>query len=257
MGRSGNLDDLHEKLSAFVKREVDRESQNGFSRLASIPDSSVQATLDLWRRLGEADRAQCLDALAVRGARLCGLVREPAPQSTHPFERRLDDERNALRFTPRFMGVPLLRAAVSQYKIDKARGISSSISEDLFAYAASIRSVKAPELRKSVKAAFATLGLTEVEKQGGGEFLYRCQFDGLDVAIAIDYGGRTAQLRYGVSPGPTDPTSQTGLSLERTLGIGLGWWDLICEETLGASMRSLCDCVRYAAMLPSRFAFYQ
>jgi hypothetical protein len=56
MDRSGNLDDVHEKLSAFVKREVERESQNGFSRLASIPDSSLQATFEFLRHLGEADR---------------------------------------------------------------------------------------------------------------------------------------------------------------------------------------------------------
>jgi len=246
---------LREKLTAFVKQELVRESDNGFPKLNQIPDTYLQAGLAYLRSLGEPDRAECLDALAVRGARICGLIREPGPYPAHPFEQQLDTGRNALQISPRLMGVPLLRTVVAQYKMDKAKSVPSLISEELFTYAASIRSVKAPELRKAVKAAFATLlGLRKVEKLGGGEFLYLCHFEGRDIGIGIDYGGGYAQLRYGVSPIPDDLRSALGFSLERTLGVGFGNWDLITEETLGSSMDALCDCIRYAATLPSRFA---
>lgn len=253
-----------EKLTAFVKRELVEESENGFSRVAGIPDGYVQATVAFWRGLGEADRAHCLDALAVRGARFCNLLREHGVQQEHFFERQLDEGTNALRFTPRFVGVRDLRLQAAIQRMQSGEGVAASVLDGGLAHAPSIRPVKAPQLRKAVKAAFATLGLTEIEKCGGGVFLYHCQVAGSDITIGIDYGGLYAQLRYGVSLAPHVPKPgfagftpvphATGMSLERTLGLSHGDWDLITEETLGPAMEALCDSVRYAAALPSRFA---
>ena len=59
---------------------------------------------------------------------------------------------------------------IQQYKIDKHRGVPSSVSEAQFALACSIHSVKLPERRKRVRAVLKQFGLVKADKLG----LYRC-----------------------------------------------------------------------------------
>jgi hypothetical protein len=60
---------------------------------------------------------------------------------------------------PNFRNVPIFRAMVQQYKIDRYRGVQSSVSETQFAFASSIRPVKLPERRTG----------NEIEPEAKGE----------------------------------------------------------------------------------------
>jgi len=244
------------KLTAFLQAELKRESDSGFSRFTAIPDTWVQSTLAYWNGLAAFDRSECLECLAALGARAIGpaLGHPDAGAVSHPFKSRLDQERNALHNNDlRFMSVPILRALISTVKMERHRGVPSSVPERWFDHATSIRSVKAPELRRAVKIALQSLDLQSIDKLGGGDFKYLCRIDGLEAEVLIDYGGRLAQLRYQVIPAQLHGRGAFGwLTLERSLGLGFGDWDRITEDTLAASMDALCDCVRYAATLPSR-----
>lgn len=244
------------KLAAFLHTELKRESESGFSRFTTIPDTLVQSTLAYWSGLAAFDRSECLEYLALVGARAVGhaLGHPDAEAAPHPFKSKLEQGRDALRNNdPRFLSVPILRAIVSTVKMERHRGAPSSVPERWFDYATSIRSVKAPELRKGVKVALQSLDLQCVEKLGGGDFKYVCRIDGLDVEVGIDYGGLTAQLRYYVVPTELRGRGPFGwLTLERSLGLGLGMWDRITDDNVTASMGALCDCVRYVATLPAR-----
>ena len=167
--------------------------------------------------------------------------------TTHPFFERWSAVRGDLAGVRR--SVPLLRAAVQQYKIDAQRGVPSCISEDEFKLASAVRSVKAPELRKLVRAALKSLGYYRIDDLG----YYRCRNEGREFLVHVDYGGRSAQLRYCVAMpefSEVHPLSQ--FCFERALGFGFGDWDYIVEENVDDAMLLFADVVRYCVALPDR-----
>jgi hypothetical protein len=145
--------------------------------------------------------------------------------------------------------VPLLRATVQQYKIDTQRGVASCVSEEEFRLASSVRSVKAPELRKRVRAALKPLGYYKIDELG----YYRCRGDTREFLVHVDYGGRSAQLRYCVAmPEFPDVHPLSQFCFERALGFGLGDWDYIIEENVDDAMTLFAEVVRYCVALPDR-----
>jgi hypothetical protein len=145
--------------------------------------------------------------------------------------------------------VPLLRAAVQQYKVDAHRRMPSCVTEEQFKVASSVRSIKAPELRKRVRAALKTLGYYKIDELG----YYRCRGDSREFLVHVDYGGRSAQLRYCVAmPEFADVHPLSQFCFERALGFGLGDWDYIVEENVDDVMALFADVVQYCVTLPDR-----
>ena len=138
---------------------------------------------------------------------------------------------------------------IQQYKIDKHRGVPSSVSEAQFELASSIRPVKLAERRRRARDAMKKLGLLKVGKLG----CYRCHHGGRDFSVHVDFGGRSAQLRYGVSFPEfknRDPLAQFGF--ERALGFGWGHWNFIVEENVQDAFQLLTEVVAYSSELPDR-----
>ncbi len=146
---------------------------------------------------------------------------------------------------------------VAQAKIDRLRAVSPQACRlDIEEYALSVKSVKAPELRKAVRAAMtALIGARSRPKAGGGDWGYEGSLNGSQVAIGIDYGGRHAQLRYQVRVISTDPpVSMDRGGVEIALGAGLGHWNFIVEENVDDAIALLVESVSYIArsLLPRR-----
>ena len=138
---------------------------------------------------------------------------------------------------------------IQQYKIDKHRGVPSSVSEAQFALACSIHPVKLLERRKRVRAVLKQFGLMQVDKLG----FYRCHHAGKDLSVYVDFGGRHAQLRYAVSfPEFKDRHPLTQFGFERALGFGWGHWDFIVEENVDDIFQLFAEVVAYSAELPDR-----
>lgn len=154
-------------------------------------------------------------------------------------------------------GIPFLRNAVAQFRADFARGKQSSITQELFNYALSVRGAKAPELRKGVEGILGLIGLIRVEKHGGGIYIYHCKLEGNDFQVWVNYGGRSAQLCYTVSlPEFKDVHPLCQFRFESALGFGHGNWDFITEENFDDSMQILREAVRYSVALPDRIRSY-
>jgi hypothetical protein len=152
-----------------------------------------------------------------------------------------------------YYSVPLLRTCMAQAKIDRAKGKPSSVSRELEDYAASIRSVKAPELRKLVRPVLRSILVARPSKLGGGDWDYEGTISGSRVMVGIDYGGRSAQLRYEVAVHSIEPSiTFERAGFEVALGAGHGDWDFIVEENVSDSMALLGEVVTYVAELPRR-----
>ena len=238
------------RLLDFFLREIDVEERAGFPRLSRVSESYVASQLTYYRSLNDDDRRSFRKCCAHWACATYGFVID-APRidhTKHPFYER---------WSPTLRGdssvwhrsVPLLRAAVQQYKIDARRGVTSCVSDEEFRSASTVRPVKAPELRTRVRTALKALGYYKIDDLG----YYRCRGDSREFLVHVDYGGRSAQLRYCVAMpefAHVHPLSQ--FRFERALGFGLGDWDYIVEENVDDAMALFTDVVRYCVALPDR-----
>ena len=249
------------RLLEFFRAEISAECEASFPNLRVIPDTYVRKHLYFFRSLAPEDVSSFIECLATRACRCHSFILDiPASEfAPHPMEERVRAAVGSY-WEDEFTGIPLLRVTVSQYKIDHAKGKESCVSDETFAYASSIRSAKAPDIRRAVKAAFAEeLSCQEVEKIGGGDYIHRCNVDGTEAAVWVDYGGRSAQLRYCVELpefGETAIPIRGRLCFEKAMSFGNGDWNFITEENLDASAKVLPRLVKYCCALPRRIRTY-
>jgi hypothetical protein len=242
---------IREKLIAFFRAEIDAEEQWGFPRLNRIPESFLQDRLNHYRELSDTEKERYKDCSATFAAAGHTFVVD-APNidhTKHPYYDRWGAFNKTLLDDPNLRSVPLFRAMIQQYKIDKHRGVPSSVSEAQFGLACSIHPVKLLERRKRVRAVLKQFGLVKVNKLG----FYRCHHAGKDLSVYVDFGGRHAQLRYAVSfPEFRDRHPLTQFGFERALGFGWGHWDFIVEENVDDIFQLFAEVVAYSAELPDR-----
>ena len=245
---------MNDRLVTFFESEIAAECVAEFPRLSVIPDTYVRRNIRFYKTLNETDQSAFVNCLALMAYATYGFVigAPMVDHTKHPFFARWS-EACLSYWGDEFFGIPILRATVSQYKMDLAKGKKSTVSYAQFQYASSIRSIKAPELRKAVKEAFKTLSCTKIDKFGGGVYIYHCTINAAPIEVWIDYGGMSAQLRYHVAlPRFASLNFLNRFCFERALGFGFGDWDFITEDNLTASIQLLCQLVEYSAKLPER-----
>ena len=240
------------RLLSFLRCELDEEERWGFPRLGRVPDSYVQDRLKHYRLLPAGERdlfKDCSAHLAYRGT--AGLVNAPDIEHTaHPYWHQWSAIKKTLLDDPNLRNVPMLRAIVQQYKMDKYRNRPSSISEAQFAYASSIRPVTLPERRRRVRTVLKRFGLFKVDDLG----YYHCSQGGQPFDVHVDFGGNYAQLRYGIvlhDLREKVPHHQ-GLAFESVLGFGFGHWNYIVEENVDDIFDLFAEVVAYVVELPTR-----
>jgi hypothetical protein len=242
---------IREKLIAFFRAEIDAEEQWGFPRLNRIPEHFLQDRLNHYRGLSDAEKERYKDCSATFAA-ACHIFVAGAPSiehTKHPYFDRWQAFKKTLSDDPRFRSVPLFGSMIRQYKIDKHRGVQSSVSEAQLALACSIHPVKLPERRKRVSAVLKQFGLVKADKFG----LYRCLHEGKDFSVYVDFGGRLAQLRYAVSFSEfKDRHPLTQFGFERAVGFGFGHWDFIVEENVDEVFEVFAEVIAYSIELQDR-----
>ena len=252
MASAKQLDALR-KLREFLRSGIEEEVRSGFARLAQIPESHVVDKLRYYGSLSEADKRAFLDCCAHwAGAYYGFVVKIPIGQlslTDHPFFTKWSQGPNWNRDFNDLRSVPLLRSMVQQYKIDLHRKVHSSVTKDQFEHASSIRSIKALELRKRVRDVLKTLGYYDTDVRGN----YLCKRGKQKFSVNVDFGGRSAQLRYSVVRPEfkgVHPLSQ--FRIERAMGFGFGHWDYIVEENVNAVFSLFAEVVQYSFDLPDR-----
>jgi hypothetical protein len=244
-------------LHQFLREEFDTEARTGFGRLSRVPDTKVRHFLDYYRSLNTTDQDALADASTLWGTlRLLGSRPSANLENLKTNLAWEKWSREALMGSvrdPHYYSASLLRTCLAQAKIDRAKGKPLSVPRELEAYAASIRSVKTPELRKLVRPLLRSILGVKPSKLGGGDWHYEGTIDGSYVMVNLVYGGRYAQLSYEVAVQSTEPS----VTFERAgfdvmLGVGFGHWNFIVEENVNDAMALLGELVTYVAELPRR-----
>jgi hypothetical protein len=240
-----------EKLLELLRHEIDTEEASGFARLSRVPESRVFDKLKHYKTLSRPEQEAFKDCAAHSSYNQYAFLVEAdeLDPKQHPYYYAWLRTPSTLLSADDIRDVPLLRAMVQQYKIDKHRGVPSHVTEKQFAYAASIQAIKAPELRRPVRATLGPFGLSKVDDLG----TYHCHLGKRDFCVNIDFGGRDAQLRYLVSlPEFTSIRPYTAFGFEMTLGFGVGHWNFIIEENVNHVFALFAEVVQYSIELPLR-----
>ena len=239
------------KLREFFNSEIQAEVRSGFARLVRVPDSHVVEKLHYYGLLGEADKRAFLDCGAHWASGYYGFVIKVPRQNLtgHPFFSQWSRGPSWNRDFDDVRSVPLLRSMVQQYKIDLHNKVPSHVTKEQFEHAASIRSIKAPELRKRVRVALKSFGHYETDTLGN----YLCRMGKQKFTVNVDFGGRHAQLRYCVArPEFKGVHPLTQFAFERAMGFGFGHWNYIVEENVDAVFSLFTEVVQYSLDLPDR-----
>lgn len=237
-------------LQSFFLSEAKQEVASGFSRLKRVPSSQVIDKMRFFARLNADDQHAFLDCCAYWASVQYGFVvkMERLDPAAHPFFLKWS---RGPMLTQDFdvKSVPLLRSMVQQYKIDRHNNVQSHVTKEQFERAKAVRAVKAPELRKRVRAALKAFGFCESDFLGN----YWCKIGKKKFAVNLDFGGRSAPLRYSVvRPEFKGVHSLLEFRFERALGFGLGDWDYIVEENVDDVFSLFVEVVQYCLDLPDR-----
>ena len=241
------------KLREFLNSEIEAEVRSGFARLVRIPESRVVNKLRYYGSLSKDDKRAFLDCCAHwAGAYYGFVVKIPPGQlslTAHPFFTKWSQGPSWYRDFDNEKSVPILRAMVQQYKIDLHNKVPSSVTKEQFERASSIRSIKAPELRKRVRGALKPFGHYETDALGN----YWCKRGKQKFSVNVDFGGRHAQLRYCVvRPEFKSVHPHSQFRFERAMGFGFGDWDYIVEENVDTVFSLFAEVVQYSFDLPDR-----
>ena len=241
--------DKREKLLDFFRLEIEMEEQSGFVRLDRVPDSRVADKLKHYRTLNHSEKQMFKECAALWCYRAHAFVVD-APEidpEKHPYYYRWLHPPSTLLDADDIRDVPILRAMVQQYKIDKHRGVKSVVTNEQFEYASSIRSLKGPELRRRVRTALQPFGPSKIDDLGN----HHCQIDGEQFYVNLDFGGRNAQLRYFVSLSEfSDVQPYHRFCFEQALGFGFGHWNFVIEQNAEEVFTLFSEVVRYSFELP-------
>lgn len=152
-------------LRDFFLSEVKLETDSGFSRLKRIPSSQVMNKLRYFATLSANDQGSFLDCCAYWASVQYGFVvkMERLDPAAHPFFEKWGRGPMWTQDFDDVKSVPLLRSMVRQHKIDQHNRVQSHVTKEQFERAAAVRSVKAPELRKRVRAALNAFGHFETD----------------------------------------------------------------------------------------------
>ncbi|MFI5227973.1 MAG: hypothetical protein ACHQWU_02820 [Gemmatimonadales bacterium] len=273
------------RIHRFLRAVFDEEASAGFPRLARVPDTYVRHFLDYYRGLTAEEQSELaaastlwgthtLSRSVIRapsamndgnadiagGARAVGAIEgiDVASLKSNAALTRLRAEmwNGSHRDPYRYSSVPLLRLYRAEATMRRKAGEPppSEWHGMMDDYAASVHGAKAPALRKLLRQLIEERFGGRATKGSGGGWMYEGDLRGDRVMLSVDYGGRSAQLRYSFRVDTTAGTLDLSRGFEASLGAGLGDWDFLTEENAAESIALLGDFIEQVARWPAQLS---
>jgi hypothetical protein len=243
------------ELEQLVRSILDAEMASDYRSIRRVPSTYTWRILDYVSGLESGERDALLEAFAANGVFLLLSDRDPklhAYQSGHPAYLRFVEAMPRL-FGWKYADVRFLRGILGDLRSKNPSPEFANVPPEVIQHAESIRPTKATEIRREIKSMFARQFKAKAENRQGGNWLYFCEYHGRLFQVHIDYGGRSAQLRYHLS---FDDIS-TGirarqLSYEGLLGLDHGDWDFVTADNLSESVLLLVELVEQLVTIPEK-----
>jgi hypothetical protein len=255
------MTDSKRVLIDWLRAEFAAEQSADFARLKRIPDTSIVRFLDTFVQLSPHEQSEVVDILTDWSS--YGFLDQLPPPALVERFSQLTCPRSFAEGV-RYTGVNLLAGLAKTgengclagwLKSQGITGLATQPPEYLASGIADLQPVRIPTLRRLVQRAFATRFAAESQDIGSEFWRYQGKLNETALRVEIRYSGRMGrpQLQYDVQvENPNMGYRLAGITFERVLGVGFGWWDYLTVENAERSVALLCDLVEYAAQLPQR-----
>ena len=246
--------DVADHLSRVIGEMIRAEAASGWALCRRVPSTFTWRSIDYLNGLSAADRNEYFDA--VRRIAL-SFFNTPAPSAENasgsPALQRYREAMTAMGGDSKYLDARLLRMILGDVTGKRPTPALANTPLELLERAAAIEPTSSSEIRKKLKARLADSFGARGESLGAGNWKYAAAANGVKFEIGIDYGGRSDQLRYGVSFTALDGAMKAhDLVYERLVGVGLGKWDFVTATNLDASLDLLCELIRRLLEIPVR-----
>lgn len=194
------IHDMNEqRIRSVVRTELDGQAAAEWARLAAVPCTFTWRAIDYMKRLPLDRRAALFTVLEDAALFFFDPSRDPR---THParikepeYERLMAGSgASAEPWDWKYVDVRMLRALLARGRSRNPRVAAEAarigIPPAVLARAEQIVPVKAPQVRRLVKAAVQKRFGAKSQNSGGGDWTYAGAFRGVEFVLAIDYGGR-------------------------------------------------------------------
>jgi hypothetical protein len=247
-----------ETIGLAVRAELGALRASGYSRLRAAPATATWRAVDHIAQL-PADRLEHLVSVLQRLALHYFL---PAPaEEEHPSRTR-DPEYAALgeamvgarSFDWKYSDVRSLRMILGALRSGKPAMAAPFLSTppEVLRRAEAIAPIKAPDVRKLMKAAFKARFAASVKNDAVRGWVYSGCVGALEFELAADFGG-WYQLRYEVAYNHVATGIATRmLNYERLLCGATGGWDYLTADNAEAAIGLLADQVEWLVRIPER-----
>lgn len=250
------------EIIPLLRAELETEVAAGFPRLGRVPQTGVCRFLDYFGDLGQAERAELLDALAQRAAPAFGAGGLHGVPSPAAFERywKATTTQGPYCGGYRYCDVKFLASIpkvkefggyegwVEKFQRPWASERALTPRADLLPSFECLVPVAAPVLKKLVKSVLQAKGYS-VGSAKGAEHTY---YHPSGAEIHMDFGSRLGQIRYGIAP-PGASARVSTRNLESLWGQ-VGGWDYLTEENAPRSVEFLTESIDYLVALNERIS---
>jgi hypothetical protein len=248
------------ELEQLVRSILDAETASGYQSIRRVPSTYTWKILDYVSRLESGERDSLFEAFAANGVFLLSPERDAklhAYQSGHSAYRRFVEAMPKL-FGWKYADVRFLRGILGDLRSKNPSPEFANVPPEVIQRAESIRPTKATEIRREIKSVFAQQFKAKAQNRQGGNRLYSCEYQGRLFQVHIDYGGRSAQLRYHLSFDEISAGIRARrLSYEGLLGLGQGEWDFVTADNLSESVLLLVELVEQLVTIPEKLRSHQ
>ena len=246
-----------EKINRLIRAELDGVARADFAALRTIPSTYTWKVIDYVSGLDATGRDALFDTFASRAMFLFFPDRDPGldPGRSGNATHREFTKAMTLLFDWKYQDARALRAIAADSRSSRPLGIAHGVPTGVLRRAEAIVPLRAAEIRKLVRAKFVEqFAASRIENQGGGAWSYSGSCNRREFRLAIDYGGRSDQLRYEVFyEHPPSGIRATRLTYEGMLGLGFGRWDFVTAENVADAVTTLCGLVEQLVSLPERW----
>jgi hypothetical protein len=243
------------ELEQLVRSILDAEMASDYRSIRRVPSTYTWKILDYVSGLESGERDSLWEAFAANGVFLLSPDRDPklhVYQSGHSAYRRFVEAMPKL-FGWKYADVRFLRGILGDLRSKNPSPEFANLPLEVIQRAESIHPTKATEIRREIKNVFAQQFKAKAENRQGGNWLYSCEYQGRLFQVDIDYGGRSAQLRYHLSFDDISVGIRARhLSYEGLLGLGHGDWDFVTADNLSESVLLLVELVEQLVTIPEK-----
>jgi len=240
MNTPGQNDGFALRFYSFARHQFGDELQNDFPRLRSIKGTKALFVIDVFQALGKEERRHLMESCLRRAhGQACALLNENLSETQRERLKSFDELRLATSGQWKYVSLKSKRGYRTLFRSQNRPLPPEATDADFLddAPAKIDRKIFFRELKARIAGSFGE----KPTNCGVGEWLLWASIGECSVALDLDFGGQSAQLRYTQKIRSELFGDFSELSIGHWLGVGELAWDLCTVNDSASVAASVAD----------------